>query len=124
MRKKQIGIVRWILLTALLVAGLIELNYAAYSSWASWGPPTKYPRAWAQSALLHLGYSISLLATAAMALAAPRLGYSWRSSKMKYFWVTVLLLGLGYPRIKEFILVDKCLDSGGSWDKQYFECRR
>ena len=125
MRKKNIiGIIRWVLFITLTIIGLLDLNHAAFSSWSSWGPPTKYQHAWAQEALLHFGYSTSLLATAIMALVAVRPGYDWRLSKIKYFWIAVVVLGMGYPRIKEQILIDKCMDSGGAWSKEYFECQK
>jgi hypothetical protein len=43
-------------------------------------------------------------------------------------WILVAGLALVgfsilYPRVKEFLLVDKCLDSGGAWDAARSECR-
>ena len=39
-------------------------------------------------------------------------------------WLVLLILCLAYPRVKELVLVDKCLDSGGTWSAKYFECKK
>jgi len=118
------AVARWVLSVGLICLSLLYLNSAAFNSWASWGPPTKYPRAYAQIALIHLGYSIALFATGIMVFIALKKDFSWRRSKYKYIWLILLILCLGYPKAREFELIDKCLDSGGSWNNEYFECRK
>lgn len=56
-------------------------------------------------------------------------GHLRREAKiMIWFVVTVLLVGIAtvvvVPRIKEFLGVDRCLDSGGSFNKKTHECEK
>jgi hypothetical protein len=115
---------RWFLSAGLIVLGSIYLNSAFFSTWAAGDSLTRRPHAWEQRALLHCGYSVGLIATGIMALIGLKTNYNWRKSKYKYIWLILLLLSLGYPKAREWILIDKCLDSGGQWDIEYFECRK
>jgi hypothetical protein len=51
-----------------------------------------------------------------------------KDQRKRLAWVLVavlilLVLGFVYPRVKDFILIDRCLDSGGTWDSARSECR-
>ena len=105
-----------------IVFGLIYLNSAAYSWWASWGPPTDYPQSWEQSALIKVGYSLSLLFTGPMIFIALNDSFNFKKSIYKYVWLFVVITSLSYPNIHEFILKDKCLDSSGQWSEKHFVC--
>ncbi len=59
-----------------------------------------------------------------MAFIAIKSEFKWKVSKFKYVWLLILLLALGYPKVREWMLIDKCRDSGGVWNSQYFDCRR
>jgi phage shock protein PspC (stress-responsive transcriptional regulator) len=124
MDKTIMRVARYIIFCVFIILGIVYLNSAAYSSWASWGPPTDYPKAWGQRALTHFGLSITFFSTAGMALIGLRKGFDWKRSKLKYLWVILVVLGMGYPCMKEWLLVDKCLDSGGAWDTAHFMCRK
>jgi len=117
-------IIRWFLTLGFIALGLLYLNSAFFSTWAAGGPPTKYPHAWAQRALQHFGFSISLIATGIMAFIGLKKNYNLKKSKYKYVWLVLLLLSLGYPKAREWLLIDKCLDSGGAWNYEYFECQK
>jgi hypothetical protein len=118
------NLLRWLLLIGLAICGLLYLNSTFYSAWVAGGPPNDYPHAWAQRALIHFGFSISLMASGVMAFIAFKADFKWKVSKYKYLWILILLLGLGYPKAREWVLVDKCLDSGGAWSSQHFECKK
>lgn len=122
--RKLLLIARWLFLICFLAWGLVCLNSAAFSAWVSGGPPTDYPRAWAQRALVHLGYGISSIATGCFLFVALRPGYNFRKSTMKWLWLILVGVSLGYPKVREFMLIDKCLDAGGRWDKTHFECTK
>jgi len=72
---------------------------------------------------MHFGYSAALFSSGIMAFVALGKSFNFGASKMKYVWLIVLLVSLAYPHLREFVLVDNCLDSGGAWDKPHFECR-
>ena len=116
-------VARWVLLITFVGLGLLYLNSAAASAWVSGGPPNEYPHAWAQRSLIHFCYSVALIASGIMAFVALGKSFSFSASKMEYVWLIILLVSLAYPHLREFALVDKCLDSGGAWDKPHFECR-
>ena len=116
--------IRWLLFAGLIVWGSMHLNNAFFSILAAGGPHTRHPHTWSQKALVHFGYSVGLFATSIMALIGLKTDYNWRKSKYKYIWLILLLLSLGYPKAREWILIDKCLDSGGKWNIEYFECRK
>ncbi len=116
--------IRWAFLLGLIASGLLYLNSAAYSAWVAGGPPNDYPHAWEQRALVHFGISISLMASGVMAFISFKSDFKWKASQYKYVWLLILLLGLGYPKTREWILTDKCLDSGGTWSSQHFDCKR
>jgi hypothetical protein len=118
------NIIRWLLPLGLIALGLLYLNSTFFSAWVAGGPPNDYPHAWAQRALIHFGFSISLVASGLMAFVSLRTDFKWKVSKYKYLWLLILLIGLGYPKVREWVLIDKCLDSGGAWSYQYFECRK
>ncbi len=118
------NVIRWVLLLGLIALGLLYLNSAAFSAWVAGGPSNDYPHAWAQRALVHFGISISLIASGVMAFIAIKSEFKWKVSKFKYVWLLILLLALGYPKVREWMLIDKCRDSGGVWNSQYFDCRR
>jgi hypothetical protein len=117
-------IIRWFLTLGFIALGLIYLNSTIFSTWAAGGPPTKHPHAWAQRALVHFGFCVSFIATGVMAFIGLRRDFNWRKSKYKYIWLILLLLSLGYPKAREWLLIDKCLDSGGAWSSEYFECKK
>ena len=115
-------IVRWALLVTCIVFGLLYLNGAFGSWWASWGPPTEYPEAWEQQAVKRLCIAVALLFTGPMVFVTLKNGYKFKKSIYIYVWFVVVILSLSYPSVREFVLIDKCLDSGGAWSEEHFEC--
>jgi hypothetical protein len=117
-------VARYLVFAGFMLLGLWFLNHAAYSSWASWGPPTKYPKAWEHRALVSLCISIVFFSSAIMALIGLRKAFDWKKTKLKYVWVILVIFGLSYPHVREWLLIDKCLDNGGSWDAIHFTCKK
>jgi hypothetical protein len=113
---------RWtILLVALLVAA-IYLNSALFSVWVAGGPPTPYPEAWAHRALVHACTAGALVLAGIAAFrgigAFPRIG------SIPLLLGLAALAVLAFPRFREFLLIDSCLDSGGRWEEAAFQCVR
>lgn len=121
MKKTKI-IGRWLALITCIVFGLLYLNGAASSWWLSWGPPTDYPKVWEHRSIVRLGYSLSLLFTGIMLFIALKENYNFRQSLFKYIWLVVVLVSLFFPSVREFMLIDSCLDSGNKWSEIHFEC--
>lgn len=115
---------RWVLLIACIAFGLLYLNGAAASWWMSWGPPNERPLYSLHAAIHKLGVSAALFCSGPMLFLGLKKGFSLARSRYKYFWIVVMILALGYPRLREWALIDACLDSGGAWDASHFECNR
>jgi hypothetical protein len=118
------NILRWIALLGLIGLGLLYLNSTMFSLWAAGGPPTEVPNAWLYRALVHFGFSVALFATAIFIFKVLKPGFSFKDKKIQYIWLVVIAVTIGYPPIKKFILIDSCLDSGGKWSPDHFECQR
>lgn len=104
----------------LILCGLLLLNHSFYSFWLADGPPTEYPHSWYHQGIISGNRAISLI------LFGILVQFSWSNLKISWlFWLSILLilLGLVYPFIREQVLIDSCLDSGGSWQKIYFSCK-
>ena len=119
---KAKNILRWLLLIFCIIFGLLYLNGAAASWWVSWGPPTDYPKAWEQNALIKLSYSLLLLFTGPMIFVGLNNNYNIKESKYKFIWLVVIIVSLSYPNVREFILKNKCIDSNGQWSEKHFVC--
>lgn len=121
--KKAKELLRWSLLIACIAFGLLYLNGAVGSWWASWGPPNNYPKAWEQHAIVWLGFSAALFFTGPMLFFALERDFEFKKSIYKFVWLIGVVAALAYPKMREFLLVDGCLDSGGKWSAIYFECK-
>jgi len=120
--KKIKNPLRWFLLITFVIFGLLYLNGAASSWWLSWGPPTDYPEAWEQQAIKRLSISLILLFTGPMIFVALKDEFSYKKSRYIYIWVVIILASVSYPKSREWLLIDTCLDSGGKWEHKYFKC--
>ena len=116
-------IFRWVLFLGCVAMGFLYLNGAAGSWWVSWGPPTDYPKAWEQQAVTRFCISIVFLFTAPMVFMVLKQGFNFKRSVYKYVWLFVVVVSASYPQLREFMKIDACLDSGGTWNEKYFECR-
>ena len=113
---------RWIILCGAIVTAALYLNSAAFSAWVSGGPPTPYPEAWGQRALLHLCLSGVFLFGGIFIFRIIKTFPSFRRFTIVLIIVSVLLLCI--PYIRAFIKSDACLDSGGRWNSLEFKCEK
>ena len=103
-----------------VLAGLWMLNHAVFSFWVSGGPPNDYPEIWYQQGIIFWWRAVVLITCGVLC--------QFTFTKLKKSWlaklaIAMVLVGLAYSHAREFILVDDCLDSGGSWSKEYFRCQ-
>lgn len=113
---------RWAALLAGVALALVYLNSAAYSAWAGGGPPTTIRDAWLHRALVHLCYGVAAAFGGIILFRVihrpPRL------DRAALALVVLALVLIAAPHAKRFLLVDRCLDSGGRWDAAAFRCQR
>jgi hypothetical protein len=113
---------KWIVLLAFIALALLYLNSAIYSAWVSGGPPNPYPVGWSRRALGHL--SFSLAATFLGASLFRGIGHFPFISRAT---LVLLTIGLGFvaaPYVGRFVLADSCLDQGGRWSNETFQCEK
>jgi hypothetical protein len=114
------GLARWTILVLGIGLALVYLNSAAYSWWASWGPPTSVPAAWQHRAQTHLCYAGTIL------LFAFALFRALRPSSRADRWVWIsFVLGVviaTVPHVAEFLAGDVCIDRGGRWNSPAHRC--
>ncbi len=110
---------RWAALAACILVAMLYLNSAAYSAWLSSGPRTDVPAWWLHRSFAHLCFAGVALALGVAVFLAFRALRVTRASIVP----AVALLLLVMPRVRSFLLVDRCLDSGGRWDAATFSCK-
>jgi hypothetical protein len=112
---------RWAALLTGLALALVYLNSAAYSAWAGGGPPTSIREAWMHRAFAHLCYAVAAVLggfTLFRVIRAPRL------DRAALTLLALAVVFIAAPQVRRFLLVDRCLDSGGRWDAAAFRCQR
>lgn len=67
---------------------------------------------------------MALSVAAATMFKVFKTGFSIRTKQILFIWLAIVVLAFGYPIVKEFFLVDACLDSGGRWIESLFICQR
>lgn len=111
---------RWTILLLGIGLALVYLNSAAYSWWASWGPPTNVPDAWRHRAFAHLCFAMTAMCFAFALFRT--LGPSLRADRVVRISLAVGAAFWAGPSALEFIKVDRCLDDGGCWNRAAFRC--
>mgnify|MGYP001439554454 FL=1 len=111
-----------IALTVLFVGlGLWMLNHSMFSFWVSGGPPNNYPEAWYQQGIISGWRAIALFTLGVLVQFHLKVLFnSWVVKAV----VLLVVFGLIYPSVREFWLVDACLDGGGAWAEEYFQCQK
>lgn len=112
--------VRVVASIVLIVFALLLLNHSFYSFWLAGGPPNEYPQSWYNQGIVSGNRAISLI------IFGIAVQFSWEKLKKSWlFWLSIVLVLLGfvYPFIREQVLIDSCLDNGGSWQTIYFSCK-
>ncbi len=112
--------VRWTILLATLLLATLYLNSALFSAWIAGGPPNPIPDAWAHRAVTQSCTAASLvlagIASFRVIRTFPRVGI------LPLLTGLVAILVLSVPKLREFVLIDSCLDSGGRWEAREFRC--
>lgn len=113
-------IVRWLVLGAFILLALLYLNSSIYSAWVSVGPPNPYPLGWLRRALGYLGFSLAALCFGiGMFKGIGTFPKATRGSAAFIMLGAILAMS---PYAGRFVLEDKCLDRGGSWNRETIQC--
>lgn len=119
---KAIRILRWVSLLLAIVAGLFFLNDAFFSAWVAGGPPSEHKLGWERRSQGSLALSLAcFFAGAFLFRALVRLPQPGRLAWL--LAVVAALLALA-PFVAREVLIGKCLDSGGRWNRMSIECER
>ncbi len=105
----------------LVVYGLFLLNHVFYSLWSSTAgiSPNQYEAIWYQEALSSFTYAVLVFFLAFLTRV------KWeriKSNRCIHASILIVVLFLAFPHVREYILIDSCLDSGGTWSYKYFQC--
>ncbi|ODB42013.1 hypothetical protein BB427_10900 [Pseudoalteromonas sp. BMB] len=115
------GILRIVLTMVFVVAGLLCLNQSVYSFWIAGGPPTDFPNVWYQNGIIWGWRGLALLVFGIF------FRFKWRSLRSSWLAkliTAIVIFGMLYPYIREQLLIDSCLDGGGAWSTQHFDCKK
>jgi hypothetical protein len=113
-------IVRWLVLSAFIVLALLYLNSSIHSAWVSGGPPNPYPLGWSRRALGQLVFSLAALCFGAGLFKGIRTFP--KATKGSAAFIALGAILVMSPYAGRFMLEDKCLDRGGSWNRETIQC--
>jgi hypothetical protein len=113
-------IVRWLVLGAFIVLALLYLNSSIYSAWISGGPPNPYPLGWSRRALGYLGFSLAALCFGTGLFKGIRTFP--RATKGSAVFIMLSAILAMSPYAGRFMLEHKCLERGGSWNRETIQC--
>jgi len=113
-------LVRWLVLSAFIILALLYLNSSIYSAWVSGGPPNPSPLGWSRRAIGHLCFALAALCFGIGLFKGIRTFP--RSTKGSAAFIVLGAILAISPYIGSFILMDKCLERGGSWNRATIQC--
>lgn len=118
----SVRVARWSALLLLVMVGLLLLNDAFFSGWMAGGPPNEHKLGWERRSLASLLMATaSFFAAGAAFRAIPRIPRIGKVAWVLVFFAAVLAAS---PFVVREVLIDSCLDSGGSWSHDFLECVR
>ena len=113
-------LIKWLVLGAFIVVALLYLNSSIYSAWVSGGLPNPYPPGWSRRAIGHLCFAMASISFG-LGLFKGIQTFPRATNGTAVFIVLGALLVLS-PYIGRFVLIDSCLDRGGSWNRETLQC--
>ncbi|ABD81591.1 hypothetical protein Sde_2331 [Saccharophagus degradans 2-40] len=116
----EIKILKIFARVVLILFGLYLLNGAVFGFWAASGPPTDTPEYFEHIGVTRLSFAIACFS--AIALVGIRLS-DFKRQKLYWAPVAIIVVCVVYPKAREQIHIDSCLDQGGSWQVN-FKCQK
>lgn len=120
--KKIRPAIKWGVLIGLILLGLMYLKDAFIFTLLSSATTCADPLVWRHRSIVYLGYGLACISTSIMLFVILKDEVSFKNYKIILVWLAFLLACLIYPEFKEWLEIDRCLDSGGKWSAEYFEC--
>jgi hypothetical protein len=115
-------VLRWVSLLLAIVAGMFFLNDAFFSAWVAGGPPAEHKLGWEHRSQGSLFLALACFFAGAFLFRA--LGRLPKPGLIAWLLAVVALLLALAPFMAREVLIDKCLDSGGRWNRMFIECER
>lgn len=112
--------IRWLVLAAFTILALHYLMSAVYSIWVAVGSPDPHPAGWSRRAIGQLCFALAALFFGIGLFKGVRT-FPGATRRSAAFIVLGALLAIS-PYIWHFVLIDKCLDRGGSWNSESIQC--
>jgi hypothetical protein len=113
-------LMKWLVLAAFVIVALLYLHSAFYSAWVSGEAPSQYPPGWSRRAMGHFCFALAALSFG-LGLFKGIQTFPGATKGSAAFIVLAALLALS-PYIGRFVLIDGCLDRGGSWNPGTLQC--
>jgi hypothetical protein len=112
--------IRWLVLIIFIIVALLYLYSSLYSVWVSVGASNPYTPGWSRRAIGDLCFAMAALFFGMGLFKGIRTFPAATKGSAAF-----ILLGAIFaisPYIGGFVLIDKCLDRGGSWNHETIQC--
>jgi len=111
---------RWLVLGVFIMLSLFCLKSSIYTAWISGGPPNLYPLGLSRQALGQFGFALAALCFGVGLFKGIRTFP--RSTNGSAAFIVLGAIFAMSPYIGHFVLMDKCLDRGESWNRKIVQC--
>jgi hypothetical protein len=88
----------------------------------SYSPPNDIQNVWVHEAWRRFGYGLGSILAGVVVFLTTKKDFQIRKSRIVTVLVSLIVLLILFPYARREIIVNSCLDSGGSWDQQHDEC--
>ena len=112
--------IKWLVLIVFVMVALLYLKSFIYSVWGAGGQPNPYPPGWSLTSTGHLCFSLAALSFG-LGIFKGIQTFPRATNGAALLIVLGALLAIG-PHIGRFMLIDNCLDRGGSWNRGTLLC--
>jgi len=113
-------LIRWLVLAAFIILALFFIKSAVYSAWVSGRPPNPYSIGWFRQAMSQFCIAMAALSFGVGLFKGIRT-FPAATKGSAAFIVLGAILAMS-PYVGRFLLVDNCLDRGGSWNRETIQC--
>ena len=115
-------LLRWVSLLLAIAIGVFFLNDAFFSAWVAGGPTAEHKLGWDRRSQGSLVLALACFFAGAFLFRA--LGRLPKPGRLAWLLAFVALLLALAPFMAREVLIDKCLDSGGRWNRMFIDCER
>ena len=112
--------IRWLVFIIFIMVALLYLYSSLYSVWVSGGASSPYTPGWSRRATGDLCFAAAALLFGIGLFKGIRT-FPAATKASAAFILLGAILSIS-PYIGRFVLIDKCLDRGGSWNHRTIQC--